>query len=215
MAKVGHWILIAALAFLVLVVPFVYYRYQYTDGKRLRVVEPGVLYRSGQMSADGFTEAILRYQIRTVINVQEDFPDPNVITNWFNTRTIKESELCRQLGVKYVHLPPDLMARQCLPPARPVAIDRFLEIMDDPTNHPVLLHCRAGLHRTGVLCAVFRMETPSSEHPWYSGWSHVEAIEELKGHGFGEFFCSAADPNVKQYVLTYRPGVRRIKVTGW
>ena len=72
--------------------------------------------------------------------------------------------------------------------------------MDDPANHPVLLHCRAGLHRTGVLAAVYRME--------YQGWTPAQAIDELKAYGFGEFPCSSANDYITQYVLTFRRGVR-------
>src|SRR5205085_4379880 len=110
------------------------------DMKRLRVVEPGRLYRSGQLSVDGFTSAVLRLGIRTVINAQDELADPDVAGNWFNARTVPESELCRQLGVRYVHIPPDLVTRRTVPGARPAAIERFLEIMDDPANHPVLIH---------------------------------------------------------------------------
>jgi protein tyrosine/serine phosphatase len=69
--------------------------------------------------------------------------------------------------------------------------------MDDPTNHPVLIHCRAGLHRTGVLTAVYRME--------YEGWSTREAFNELKSNGFGDSACTSANEYVSQYVLAYRP----------
>ncbi len=68
--------------------------------------------------------------------------------------------------------------------------------MDDEASYPVLIHCRAGLHRTGVLSAVYRME--------YQGWSPLEAFEELRAHGFGTFACTAANEYVRQYVLTYR-----------
>jgi protein tyrosine/serine phosphatase len=203
MATWTRWVLGLGLAVLLTVVPFVYYRYSYTDMKRLRVVQPGVLYRSGQLSVDGFTRAVLRYRIRTIVNAQDEWPDPDVVGNWFNTGTIKESELCRQLGVNYVHLAPDLISRRRVPRDRPGAVDRFLEIMDDPANHPVLLHCRAGLHRTGVLAAVYRME--------YQGWGQLQAIEEMKEHGFGAFFCTTANDYVTQYVLTFRPGVRKGK----
>jgi hypothetical protein len=76
---------------------------------------------------------------------------------------IKESALCRQLGVRYVHVAPDLLPRRVVPDSRPRAIDRLLAVLDDPTVYPVLIHCRAGLHRTGVMTAVYRME--------YEGWS--------------------------------------------
>jgi tyrosine-protein phosphatase SIW14 len=72
--------------------------------------------------------------------------------------------------------------------------------MDDPTNYPVLIHCRAGLHRTGVLAAVYRME--------YDGIGSEEAIQELKAHGFGEWPCTSANDYIKQYILTYRRGLR-------
>ena len=65
-------------------------------------------------------------------------------------KTEGESELCRQLGVRYVFLGPDLVSRKRVPYDRPPAIDRFLTLMDDPETYPVLLHCRAGLHRTYV-----------------------------------------------------------------
>jgi protein tyrosine/serine phosphatase len=163
-------------------------------------VQPGVLYRSGQLSADGFTAAVLRLGIRTVVNAQDDVPDPDVIANWLDRQTIKESELCRQLGVHYIQLAPDLISRRQVPQQRPAAIDRFLEIMDDPVNYPVLLHCRAGLHRTGVLCAVFRME--------YQDWGRLEAMDELKEQGFGRTFCTSANDYITQYVLSYRPRLR-------
>jgi protein tyrosine phosphatase (PTP) superfamily phosphohydrolase (DUF442 family) len=200
MGTFGRWLSIGALVALITVGPFVYYRYQYTDTKRVRVVAEGKLIRSGQLSVDGLTKAVLEFGIRTVVNVQDDVPDPEMITNWLNTSTIPESALCRQLGVRYVHLPPDLISRQKGPPERADAIDHFLEIMDDPMNYPVLLHCRAGLHRTGCLAAIYRME--------YQGWSRAQALEELKDHGFGIFFCSSANDYVKQYVLEYEPGVR-------
>ena len=200
MATAMRWVLGAAMAAVLTVVPTVYYRSVYTDMKRLRVVSPA-LYRSGQLSADGFTSAVLRYGIRTIINAQDEVLDPDVPGNWFNTHTLKESELCRQLGVRYVHLAPGLISRRRIPGARPDAIEQFLELMDDPANHPVLLHCRAGLHRTGVLCAVYRME--------YEGYTQLEAVTEMKEQGFGQFFCTSANDYVTQYVLTFRPGVRK------
>ncbi|MBL8797589.1 MAG: dual specificity protein phosphatase family protein [Planctomycetia bacterium] len=196
----SRWLLAGSLVALVTAGTFCYFRYCYTDGKRLRVVEPGVLYRSGQLSADGFTDAILRYNIRTIVNAMDEWPDPDLEKNWLSAQTMKESELCRQLGVRYIHLSPDLISRQRVPTERPKAINQFLAIMDDPTNYPVLLHCRAGLHRTGCLVAVYRME--------YQGFTPPEAVREMKAHGFGDFFCTSANDYVQQYVLTFQAGLR-------
>ncbi|MBY0528446.1 MAG: tyrosine-protein phosphatase [Gemmataceae bacterium] len=206
MNMVVRWILGLSIAALLIVAPFVYFRAEYTHGKRLREVSPGVLYRCGQLTQQGFAEAVAAYGIRTIVNVQDEYPDPDIARSYFDRRTIKETALCRQLGVYYVHMSPDLIPRRTVPAERPAAIDRFLALMDDPANHPVLLHCKAGLHRTGVLSAVYRME--------YDHWTPRQAIEELKQIGFGEFACTAANDYIVQYVLSYRPGQRRTLSVG-
>jgi hypothetical protein len=186
------------------VAPFVYYRSVYAHGKRLREIVPGRFYRSGQMTAEGFAEAVARFHLRTIINVQDDFPDPDIALRFWGGGTIKESELCRRLGVRYVQLAPDLISRRRVGVDRPRCIDQFLELMDQESTYPALIHCKAGLHRTGILSAVYRME--------YQGWSPAAAYRELKAHGFGTWACTAANDYVAQYVLTYRRGQRRREV---
>lgn len=195
-----RWVFGALIVALLVGVPTVYHRYVYTHGKRLREVTPGVLYRSGQLTVAGFQDAVERFGIRTVVNLQEEAPDPDVFAGFLDTRTVKESEVCRQLGVRFVHIPPDVLHPTDARTQRPAAIDQFLAVMDDPATYPVLLHCRAGLHRTGILSAVYRME--------FQGWTPAQAMRELKGHGFGEYASTSANDYIKQYVLTFRPGVR-------
>jgi protein tyrosine/serine phosphatase len=202
MGRLGRGILIAGIVVIVGVAPLVLYRYTYTRNKRLREVVPGQVYRSGQMTAPGFADAVRNYGIRTIINVQDDFPDPDISEGYFTRKTIKETELCRQLGVRYVHLAPDLLARNGTDQRRPQAIEEFLARMDDPATYPVLIHCKAGLHRTGVMLAIYRME--------YDGWGPAAALRELKAHGFGETTSNAANDYITQYVLKYRPGLRQL-----
>jgi tyrosine-protein phosphatase SIW14 len=177
-----------------------YYRATWEHTKRLRAVDPGRFYRSGQMTADGFEETIKRLKIRTVLNVQDDFPDPLLIQGPLGGRE-RESDLCRRLGVRYVALAPDLQARRTPGGPRPKVIDEFLRVMDREDTYPALIHCKAGLHRTGVLCAVWRME--------YQGWTAGAAFRELRAHGFGDRACTIANDYVRQYVLEYRPRGQR------
>ncbi len=194
------WVFGSLLALLITAVPYHYYRAVYTYSKRLRAVSPGWVYRSGCLTAQGFRDAVKRYGIRTILNLQDEAPDPELPQNYFGGGAILESELCQQLGVRYVYLPPALLPPRCLPAQRPATIERFLAIMDDPASYPVLIHCRAGLHRTGVLTAVYRME--------YDGWTPAQAVRELKGHGFGNYACTSANDYITQYILTYQPGQR-------
>lgn len=200
MSTFARWTLGWTIAILVTVVPFFYYRWCYTYSKRLREIVPGRVYRSGQLTADGFAEAVKRYHFRTIVNLQDDFPNPDISLNYFTLDTLTEYEMCKRLGVRFVAIAPDTISRRETG-AHPQAIDRFLEIMDEPENYPVLFHCRAGLHRTGCMAAVYRME--------YQGWTPRQAFLEMKANGFGEFACTSANDYVQEYVLAYQPRGRR------
>ena len=52
--------LLAGLAVVLMAVPLVAFRAGYAHHKRLREVAPGILYRSGQLTAAGFCDAIAR-----------------------------------------------------------------------------------------------------------------------------------------------------------
>src|SRR5262249_49261148 len=127
--------------------------------------------------------------------------DPDIARGYFDGRTVKESALCRELGVRYVVIAPDLISRHKLPEERPAAIEAMLAVFDDPSSYPLLIHCKAGLHRTGCVAAVYRME--------YEGWTPAEAIEEVKLHGFGDWACTSSNDYIAQYILNYRRGLRR------
>lgn len=198
-----RWTMGTLLALLILGVPLLHHRMTYVNIKRLRVATPGKVYRSGCMTASGFEDTIRKYGIRTVLNLQEEDVDPNLPRGFFDRSREKESELCDRLDVDYRLLQCDLVHPLESPRKRPEAIDRFLELMDE-VRYPVLIHCRAGLHRTGCLLAVYRME--------YEGWTPLQALRELKGLGFGETKSTSANDYITQYVLTYRP--RRLAGSG-
>jgi protein tyrosine phosphatase (PTP) superfamily phosphohydrolase (DUF442 family) len=196
-----RWGLSGLIFAMLTVIPFYHFRMVYTHSKRFREVDRGRLYRSGQLTSEGFADLLEQYHIRTVVNVQEDIQDPDVRENYFDHSTIKESEMCARLGVRYICIPTETVSRRTEREVRPATIDKFLEVMDDPANQPVLLHCKAGLHRTGVLSAIYRME--------YEGWSKDEALHELQKLGFSELVCTPDNDYIRQYILTFAPGMRK------
>jgi hypothetical protein len=201
MARAVRAALVLALVLIIGVAPVVYFRMLYAHSKRLRVVVPGRVYRSGQLTAEGLEQAVAEYGIRTILNVQDEYPDPDLYQSFWSIRTIKEKACCDRLGVRYIHLKPELISRRLVPQYRPPCIDEFLALLDDPANYPVLVHCHAGLHRTGVLIAVYHME--------YEGWTPLEAWADMRANGFAPWVATSANDYVKQYVLTYRRGLRR------
>jgi protein tyrosine/serine phosphatase len=199
--------LVAVIVLVIFVLPVIHFRAVYAHGKRFREVTPGLVFRSGQLTGDGFRDFLHRFGIRLVINLQDDFPDPDITNTYLDRGTIKESDLCRELGVRFITISPDTISRRHGPDERPKAIDEFLALMDDPDTYPVLLHCKAGLHRTGCMVAIYRME--------YEGWDKAKAVREMKENGFGEWACTEFNDYVTQYVLEYRRGVRKgIEVRG-
>jgi tyrosine-protein phosphatase SIW14 len=179
-----------------LVPPVALYRAQYIHAKRFREVDPGKLYRSGQMTAAGFREMIERHNIKTVVNLQHENPDPFLPERWLGKGTVHESELCKQLGVNYVLLKPDIFPPGNTVDKEPPVVQEWLDLLTDE-NYPILLHCKAGLHRTGRLTAIYRMER--------HGWSAGEALRELRANGYGFVASSENDDFVVQFIQNYKP----------
>jgi tyrosine-protein phosphatase SIW14 len=191
------WGLGAVAAAIAIGPPVALHRAQYVHAKRLREVEAGKLYRSGQMTSEGFRETIERFHIKTVVNLQHEDPDPMLVAHWLGKQTLRESELCKQLDVNYKLITPDLLPQGNTLTTEPPAVKDWLEILDKEENYPILLHCRAGLHRTGRLTAIYRME--------YHGWSPGEALRELRANGYGYEMASESDDYVIQFIQNYRP----------
>ncbi|MFO0935206.1 MAG: tyrosine-protein phosphatase [Gemmataceae bacterium] len=182
-------------------VPTAYYRASYMHSKRFRIVTDGKFYRSGEFTANGLRQIIANYGIKTVINLQHENTDPLLPNLWMGKPKFRESDLCLENGVRYIQLD----AFQLISPSeqgqkRPESIDQFLALCDDPSIYPVLIHCKAGLHRTGRFTAIYRME--------YEGKSHEAAMYEMKANGYGDFMCTDVDEYFTQYVRDYVKGIR-------
>src|SRR5439155_1607322 len=67
-------------------------------------------------------------------------------------------------------------------------------ILDDPDNYPILIHCFAGIHRTGAYVAIYHMERDR--------WSNEDAIADLKAGGYDNL---DNELDVLGYLQQYRP----------
>jgi tyrosine-protein phosphatase SIW14 len=175
------------IAVMLLATPIAYAYYRNGQIRNLRVVREGVLYRSGQLSLEGLKTVIHDCGIKTVISLRPD--DKNPPPDW------QEEEYCYALGVKYCRIPPRVWAAPGggFAPAQ-VGVDMFREILDDPAHHPVLIHCYAGIHRTGAFCAIYRME--------YEHWHNDKAIAEMRDCGYKDL---EDEWDLLSYLQDYRP----------
>jgi tyrosine-protein phosphatase SIW14 len=198
-----RWALGLAIGTSIAAVPAVHFRAQYAHAKRLREVTPGRFYRCGQLTGSGLREVIETFGIKAVFNLQDEAPDPLLPHGYFRGQPEQcESEVCREMGARYILLNFDLLPRNRIPAERPAVIDEYLQLLDDPKNYPILLHCKAGLHRTGLLTAIYRMEK--------EGWSKGAATRELRANGFGDSVSTTANDYIMQFLEIYVPGQRRV-----
>src|SRR5579885_607795 len=161
--------------------------------RNFAVVREGVLYRSGQMSLDGLKRAVHDYGIRTVVTLRDAYtpgePAPDR----------EEEHWCQAQEINYYRIPPRRWEGQGgePPPVEP-GVRQFREIMANPDNYPVLVHCFAGVHRTGAYCAIYRME--------HDRWSNERAIAEMKRFGYGNL---DEEEDILGYLEHYRPTWRK------
>src|SRR5436190_1001798 len=106
------WVLGLIIITGIIVPPTLGYRDWYAHNKRLREVTEGKFYRAGQLTADGLDGAITRLGIHTVINVQDEYPDPSMDQSYWNRHQVSEKALCDRREVRYVYLAPDLCSER-------------------------------------------------------------------------------------------------------
>jgi protein tyrosine/serine phosphatase len=75
------------------------------------------------------------------------------------------------MGIHLEHMP---FSDAASPPGD--VFDRFLALVARPQRRPVLVHCEQGFHRTGILCAAYRIRA--------CGWPVERALEEMRAFGF-------------------------------
>jgi tyrosine-protein phosphatase SIW14 len=177
------------IAFLLIAGPYGYCRYRQATMRAFHVVQDGVLYRSGQPSLNGLKRAIHDFGIKTVITLR-DATHPGD-----GPPDLEEEKYCKAEELNYVRIPPRSWeeASDGTVPADQ-GVKRFLQIMNDPANFPVLVHCFGGVHRTGAFCAVYRME--------HDHWTNAEAIAEMRAYGYRNI---EDEWDLLGYLEKYRP----------
>jgi len=151
-----------------------------------RAVRKNVLYRSGQPRGPGL-HVLRLHGIRTVVNLRAPGRDG----------VQAEREFCDRHGIAF-HIVPVGHTREDIAEC----VTRFLAVLDDSSNWPVLVHCSRGKERAGVLSAVFRME--------FDHWPNQRALHEMYGRGLTPGSMSVAET----YVWDYQPRWRDEVVVG-
>jgi protein tyrosine/serine phosphatase len=175
--------------------PLAYGSYRHTNFRNFRIVQPGKVYRSGQLTAAGWERVINDYGIKTVVTLRDALVEGDRPPDW------QEEENCKKLNINYVRLRPrHWWSPTGGPVPAEVNIQKYLEVMDNPANYPVLIHCFAGVHRTGQYVALYRME--------YDHWDNAPALDEMRACGYDTL---DDEWDVFEYLQKYQPRWKKEK----
>jgi len=180
----------SAIVVFMIATPLGYKFWHEREFRNFHVVEEGVLYRCGQLTLPRLKKVVEEHNIKTVVSLRDgDSAIDEQEANWVSSRR----------NMRFYRIPfrdwnPDADGKI---PAE-IGLKAFRDIMDDPANYPVLVHCFAGVHRTGTMCAVFRID--------YQGWTNDEAMTEMRAMGYT---ILDQHEDVHRYFLRYRPPVER------
>lgn len=159
----------------------IFYAYFYVP--HFAEVTPTALYRSGQPGEGDLERLHSAYGIRTVVNLRERDEQTGEHGLTFDD----EVATAEKLGMSFVHLP---MPSKHDPD--PNVMRRWLEIISDEKNHPVLVHCKRGVDRTGLLVALYRAQR--------EGWSLDRALDEAVEQRLDPEDCPAVRQSLEAFM---------------
>jgi tyrosine-protein phosphatase SIW14 len=163
--------------------------------KRFQELRAGVFYRTGQPTEMGVRYLASDKGIRTIVRLQSFNPTlKRGIFDPGQPSGVTEIDFARQLGLSYRAWP--LGDEACWPWPAPWHLEQFFKLIDDPANHPVLVHCQGGRHRTGTMSALFRLE--------YDRWPVERVLEEMYSYQFGPR-VPVQEHNLRTYFPRPRP----------
>lgn len=117
--------------------------------------------------------------IKTIINLRK----PGFIGGF---GLIKQRILAKSLGINYVNIP----MSPGIPPTNE-QIAYFFQVINNPENLPVYVHCAQGKDRTGIMTALYRIKKYN--------WTFKQAYTEMKTRGYHSFIF----PKQKEFLIKY------------
>jgi protein tyrosine phosphatase (PTP) superfamily phosphohydrolase (DUF442 family) len=121
----------------------VLFLYQSFALSAVREVKAGELYRSNQLSGNEIQNAVAKYGVKTLINLRGSHPSEK----WW----IEENAMAEKLNLNFVNIS---MSAKAIP-----SRDNLLALLDafKSAPRPILVHCQAGVDRTGEAVAIYQI----------------------------------------------------------
>lgn len=162
---------------------------QHFDTYRFAVVQPGVLYRDGSEDTRQFARSLEASNSKTVVCLAHDaeLADPRY------KQLQPGLDLAARDGRQVVRIQ---VPQGTWPRTR--HIQDFLAVAEKPENHPVLVHCVHGVHRTGMMVAAYQMSV--------LGYDKARAKAEINVFGHSQ----RAVEDIEAFIDAYDPASRTV-----
>jgi protein-tyrosine phosphatase len=146
--------------------------------RRFAEVVPGHLYRSGYLEEGTLRRVIDQHGIRTVLSLLNNEPD--------DPDQRKENAILAERRVRLLRI-----GMRGDGVAEYDQLDAAADILADAAAHPLLVHCAAGVNRTGAVFAAWRMK--------HCGWDVERALAEAERHGYRPADNAAMGERLRAY----------------
>ncbi|WP_051259508.1 dual specificity protein phosphatase family protein [Epilithonimonas tenax] len=125
--------------------------YQKKVRYNLVTISENKVYNSGVIAPEELPQVLGENRIKTVIDLRDGLERTALNPETKKQVTAEENAVNKIAGVQYFNLPTDQ-----IPPDS--TVKKFLKIMDDPKNYPVLIHCHHGVGRSRLFSSIYRIE---------------------------------------------------------
>lgn len=181
--------LAAAVVLLVAVTVIVLLVLHNSHSYHLATVQQGVLYRDGLKSKAQFEATLDRVHPKTVVSLI----DERELADARKPQLAAEAALCARHGITLDRIPVKLGGWPTSDDVR-----KFLAIVEDPKNQPVLVHCAQGVRRTGIFVASYEESV--------LGWDKQKAKAAVLSFGHGVDTVN----DIKRFIDGYDPKTQTV-----
>lgn len=162
--------------------------YQKKIRYNLVTISENKVYNSGVIPPNKLPGVLKDHHIKTVIDLRDGVEQTELNPETKKQVNAEENAVDKISGVKYFNLPTDQIPGD-------TTVQKFLTIMDDPKNYPVLIHCHHGVGRSRLFSSLYRIE--------YENFTNEDARANARFvWEFGSNFSKSSDKG--KYLMNYK-----------
>ena len=179
-------ILIPLFIVAIAVVGFVFYQKKVRHN--LVTITENKVYNSGVVPPDQLKDFVDEHNIKTIVDLRDGLIQTELNPESKNQVNEEKIAADKISGVHYYNLPTDQVPTDS-------SVQKFLKIMDDPANYPVLIHCHHGVGRSRLFSSIYRIE--------YENFTNDEARKNARLYWeFGTNFSKNSEKGT--YLMNYK-----------